>query len=80
MGEKIAELDKKSASLTEVWAKEKNQIQSVQKIKEEIERNRILLNNYQKKGDLTKASEIMYGKLPELEKKLKEQLKDWKEK
>jgi ATP-dependent Clp protease ATP-binding subunit ClpB len=73
LDEKIAELDKKSASLTEVWAKEKNQIQSVQKIKEEIERNRILLNNYQKKGDLTKASEIMYGKLPELEKKLKEQ-------
>ena len=73
LDEKIAELDKKSASLTEVWAKEKNQIQSVQKIKEEIERNRVLLNNYQKKGDLTKASEIMYGKLPELEKKLKEQ-------
>ena len=73
LDEKIAELDKKSALLTEVWAKEKNQIQSVQKIKEEIERNRVLLNNYQKKGDLTKASEIMYGKLPELEKKLKEQ-------
>ena len=73
LDEKIAELDKKSASLTEVWAKEKNQIQSVQKIKEEIERNKVLLNNYQKKGDLTKASEIMYGKLPELEKKLKEQ-------
>jgi len=73
LDEKISELDKKSASLTEVWAKEKNQIQSVQKIKEEIERNRVLLNNYQKKGDLTKASEIMYGKLPELEKKLKEQ-------
>lgn len=73
LNEKIAELDKKSQALTEVWAKEKNQIQSVQKIKEEIERNRVLLNNYQKKGDLTKASEIMYGKIPELEKKLKEQ-------
>ena len=36
LDEKIAELDKKSASLTEVWAKEKNQIQSVQKIKEEM--------------------------------------------
>ncbi len=55
MDEKIAELDKKSASLTEVWAKEKNQIQSVQKIKEEIERNRVLLNNYQKKGDFNKS-------------------------
>jgi ATP-dependent Clp protease ATP-binding subunit ClpB len=73
LDEKIAELDKKSQVLTEVWAKEKNQIQSVQKIKEEIERNKVLLNNYQKKGDLTKASEIMYGKIPELEKKLKEQ-------
>ena len=73
LDEKIAELDKKSQALTEVWAKEKNQIQSVQKIKEEIERNKVLLNNYQKKGDLTKASEIMYGKIPELEKKLKEQ-------
>jgi ATP-dependent Clp protease ATP-binding subunit ClpB len=73
LDEKIAELDKKSKALTEVWAKEKNQIQSVQKIKEEIERNKVLLNNYQKKGDLTKASEIMYGKLPELEKKLKQQ-------
>jgi len=73
LDEKITELDKKSQALTEVWAKEKNQIQSVQKIKEEIERNKVLLNNYQKKGDLTKASEIMYGKIPELEKKLKEQ-------
>jgi len=64
LDEKIAELDKKSASLTEVWAKEKNQIQSVQKIKEEIERNRVLLNNYQKKGDLTKAG-IQIDKLLE---------------
>jgi ATP-dependent Clp protease ATP-binding subunit ClpB len=73
LDKKITELDKKSQALTEVWAKEKNQIQSVQKIKEEIERNKVLLNNFQKKGDLTKASEIMYGKIPELEKKLKEQ-------
>ena len=73
LDEKIAELDKKSEVLTAVWSKEKNQIQAVQKIKEEIERNKVLLNSYQKKGDLTKASEIMYGKLPVLEKKLKEQ-------
>ena len=73
LDEKIAELDKKSEALTAVWSKEKNQIQAVQKIKEEIERNKVLLNSYQKKGDLTKASEIMYGKLPVLEKKLKEQ-------
>ena len=32
MGEKIAELDKKSASLTEVWAKEKNQIELISTI------------------------------------------------
>jgi ATP-dependent Clp protease ATP-binding subunit ClpB len=69
---KIKELDSKSEDLSKVWKKEKFQIQNEQKIKEEIEKNKLLLENYQRTGDLAKASEIMYGKIPELESKLKQ--------
>jgi len=68
--EKINDLQSKSDELSKVWNQEKQKIQSAQKLKEELEKTKILLDKYQSSGELNKAAELMYGKIPELEKKL----------
>ena len=70
--EKINELQSKSDELSKVWNQEKQKIQSSQKLKEELEKTKIQLDKYQSIGELNKAAELMYGKIPELEKKLKQ--------
>ena len=70
--EKINELQSKSDELSKVWNQEKQKIQSGQKLKEELEKTKIQLDKYQSSGELNKAAELMYGKIPELEKKLKQ--------
>ena len=46
-------------------------MQNIKKIKEEIDKSKQQLENYQRSGELNRASELMYGKIPELEEKLK---------
>ena len=70
LDEKINDLQSKSDELSKVWNQEKQKIQSAQKLKEELEKTKILLDKYQSSGELNKAAELMYGKIPELEKKL----------
>ncbi|MGE4351604.1 MAG: ATP-dependent chaperone ClpB [Bdellovibrionales bacterium] len=66
----LAELEKKSADLTEKWKNEKTQIDSAQKIKEQIEQARAELDMAQREGRYTRAGELTYGVIPDLEKKL----------
>ena len=70
LDEKINDLQSKSDELSKVWNQEKQKIQSAQKLKEELEKTKILLDKYQSSGELNKAAELMYGKIPELEKKI----------
>ena len=70
LDEKIIDLQSKSDELSKVWNQEKQKIQSAQKLKEELEKTKIQLDQYQSSGELNKAAELMYGKIPELEKKL----------
>jgi ATP-dependent Clp protease ATP-binding subunit ClpB len=70
LDEKINDLQSKSDELSKVWNQEKQKIQSAQKLKEELEKTKIQLDKYQSSGELNKAAELMYGKIPELEKKL----------
>src|SRR5213083_1310460 len=66
----LAELKEKSSALKAEWQKEKAVIEEQRKWKEELDRLRTELERAQRRGELAKASEIQYGRIPELEKKL----------
>lgn len=68
--EEITKLEKEYANLEEVWKAEKAQVQSSTQIKEELEKAKLELEDARRKGDLTKMSELQYGKIPDLEKRL----------
>src|SRR5439155_1498948 len=63
-------LKEKSNALKAEWQKEKALIDEQRKLKEELDRLRTELERAQRRGELGKASEIQYGRIPELEKKL----------
>ena len=66
----LAELKEKSDALKAEWQKEKAQITEQAKLKEQLDQLRTELERAQRRGELAKASEIQYGRIPELEKKL----------
>lgn len=66
----IHELEKEYADLEEVWKAEKAAIQGTQKIKEKLEQARLEMDAAKRAVDLSKMSELQYGKIPELEKQL----------
>jgi len=66
----LADIKENSAQLKARWLKEKEEIGKSQKVAEQIEHLRAELEQAQRKGDLQRASEIQYGKLPELERTL----------
>jgi ATP-dependent Clp protease ATP-binding subunit ClpB len=68
----IAELESRSAELTATWRAEKEKLASATTIKEALERARNELVDAERRGDLGRASEIKYGRLPELERQLAE--------
>jgi ATP-dependent Clp protease ATP-binding subunit ClpB len=68
----LASLKEKSSGLKAEWQKEKAVIDDQRKIKEELEQARTELERAQRRGELAKASELQYGRIPDLEKKLRE--------
>jgi ATP-dependent Clp protease ATP-binding subunit ClpB len=66
----LAELKEKSGALKAEWQKEKALIDEQRKWKEELDRLRTELERATRRGELAKASELQYGRIPELEKKL----------
>ncbi len=69
--QQIKNLGKEYADLEEVWKQEKAILQGTQQIKEELEKAKIEMEAASRTNDLAKMSELQYGRLPELEKKLK---------
>ena len=67
----LSELEQRSAELTAEWLAEKEKLTLAQKLKEQLERSRIELEQAQRRGDWAKAGELAYGVIPDLEKKLK---------
>ena len=57
-------------ALTEKWEKERAEIDSIKKTKEELENARVELDQAQREGNFAKASELRYAKIPELQKTL----------
>jgi len=68
----LAGSKEKSSALKAEWQKEKAVIDDQRKIKEELEQTRTELERAQRRGELGKASELQYGRIPDLEKKLRE--------
>ena len=68
----LADLEEKSVALTQSWQSEKEKLGAAQKIKEELDHARHELEQAQRSGDLARAGELAYGKIPELEATLKE--------
>ncbi|MEY3982135.1 MAG: ClpB protein [Pseudomonadota bacterium] len=69
--QEILRLERELADLEEVWKAEKAAVQGSQSIKEEIDQVRHEIDAFTRKGDWQKVSELQYGKLPELEARLK---------
>jgi ATP-dependent Clp protease ATP-binding subunit ClpB len=67
----ISELQAKNQLLREQWEFEKGGIEEIKKTKEAIESTRNDVAKAERAGDLGQAAELKYGRLPELEKKLK---------
>jgi len=70
--EELANLEQQSAELTQRWQAEKEKIQSEGKLKEQLDQARLELEQAQRSGDLARAGELAYGRLPQLEKQLAE--------
>ena len=66
----IAELEEKSDAMTAAWKAEKDRLNATQKLKEQLDQARGEAEMAQRSGNLTRASELMYGVIPEIERKL----------
>jgi ATP-dependent Clp protease ATP-binding subunit ClpB len=67
----LAELEKRSADLTSRWKSEKEKLSDAQKLKTALDQARNELVDAQRRGEYQRAGELAYGRIPELEKKLK---------
>ena len=70
--EELANLEQQSAELTQRWRAEKEKLAGEAKLKEELDRARLELEQAQRAGDLGKAGELQYGRIPALERQLAE--------
>jgi ATP-dependent Clp protease ATP-binding subunit ClpB len=68
----LAELKEEASSMKAQWQQEKNALGDVGKLKQQIEEARIEVDRATRSGDLGRAAEIQYGKLPQMEAQLKD--------
>ncbi len=74
--QELASLKERSSALKAEWQKEKAVLEEQRKLKEELENLRTELERAQRRGELGKASEIQYGRMPQVEAKLTEFVKN----
>lgn len=67
---RIADLNEKSSAMKAKWQSEKEEIEKMREAKEQLEQAKLELEQARQAGDLTKAAEIQYGRIPEIEKLL----------
>jgi len=70
LNDAIAKLEKEYADLEEIWKAEKATLRGAQELKEDLDAARVEFENARRAGDLTRMSELQYGRIPELEKQL----------
>ena len=69
----LANLKEKDDALTAKWKQEKERIESIRKIKQQVEELKTKAKLAEQKGDLDEAARIIYGELPTLNKKFEEE-------
>ena len=69
--EEITKLQKEISDLDEIWQAEKAQALGSKDVMEEIDRIKFQIEEFTRKGDFNRVAELQYGKLPDLEKRLK---------
>jgi ATP-dependent Clp protease ATP-binding subunit ClpB len=69
----LADLKEEQTRLKSHWEQEKEAIQQVRKLKEQLDNLRPEIERAQRAGDYAKASELQYGRVPDLEAQIKEQ-------
>ncbi len=68
----LQELEQRSAELTAQWRAEKEKLAGAQKLKEQLDQARAELETAQRRGDWSRAGELTYGVIPDLERRLKD--------
>jgi len=68
----LAELKERSSAMKAQWQQEKESLGAVGRIKQQIDQARVEAEQASRAGDLAKAAEISYGRIPELERAMKE--------
>jgi ATP-dependent Clp protease ATP-binding subunit ClpB len=68
----LEELEQRSAELTAQWRAEKDKLAGAQKLKEQLDQAKAELEQVQRRGDWSRAGELTYGVIPQLERKLEE--------
>ena len=68
----LAELREKSSSMKAQWQQEKETLGAVGTVKQEIDRARVEAEQATRAGDLAKAAELTYGRIPELERQMRD--------
>jgi ATP-dependent Clp protease ATP-binding subunit ClpB len=72
LDEEIEKVEREFSDLEEVWKAEKASLQGAAQIKSELEQVKLDLESARRAGDLTRMSELQYGRIPELEKQLEQ--------
>ena len=70
LDEQIEEVEREFSDLEEIWKGEKASVQGAAQIKSELEQVKLEMESARRAGDLTRMSELQYGRMPELEKQL----------
>jgi len=72
INDEITSLEKEIANFDEIWKAEKASAQGSGDLREQIDKLKFQIEELTRKGDFNKVAELQYGKLPDLEKRLKE--------
>jgi ATP-dependent Clp protease ATP-binding subunit ClpB len=70
LNEEIEKVEREFSDLEEIWKAEKALVQGAAQIKSDLEHVKLDLETARRAGDLTRMSELQYGRIPELEKQL----------
>ncbi|HXW31911.1 MAG TPA: AAA family ATPase, partial [Acidimicrobiales bacterium] len=73
--EELANLKERADAMTARWQREKDRIGEIRSLKEQLESAKSEAERYARDGDLTRASEIRYGQVPDLERKVQDATK-----
>ncbi len=66
----LAELEERSSAMTAAWRAEKDRLADTQKLKEQLDQARAEIESAQRRGDYARAGELLYGVIPDLERRI----------